>query len=202
MGRFRPNLVARLDLNYQPETAGISFSCFPGYHQHVPVGQLEGVVMLTMKASGIVEGPDELAVPIIFVDASARTRRVEGCAVEVRRAQEMTVLQQIGAGAGEVRADPAVDQAPLQIDEIGTAGNQGRKQDITGRRQGAAIDQPDRVGCLAAERHQQPGGQQQRSCQPTSSQPAGGPSRKCSSFHRSVAFSLLFEPVEGAAGVR
>ena len=130
----------------------------PGEDQHVPTGQRFDVVVLPHDVVVIQIVPQQIAVPVEALDAAAATRGVPG---HLRRAQQVTVFEQVGRKTRPVVARPRMHEPALHVDQVGRRVRVGRKQGVAGERPGVVEEQADRL-LLCAGRHDERGREQQR----------------------------------------
>ena len=115
----------------------------PDDHQHVAVGQPGDVVVREMLLAHILEVPEELAVPVEFLNPAAGAR----AEAERRRllstgAQQVAVLEEVGTHARGVVALPRPHDLSLHVDQISRLGKHRRDQGIPLERPGSLRSSP------------------------------------------------------------
>src|SRR5262249_44069664 len=112
----------------------------PDVHQHVAVGQPADVVVGQLRVVDVGVIPDELAVPGELLDAAAGAAAEEGGIPDLAGAQQVAVVEEVGAQAGGGVALPRLDDAAVHVDEVGGGGAAGGEQRVAPRR-GGVVDE-------------------------------------------------------------
>src|SRR5262249_5455931 len=93
---------------------------FPADEQRVSIGELDRVVMGHAFFSVILEIPDDVAIPIQLLNPSRGRRSLEtGLAIgRLGGPKEVAIVEQISGGAAAQLARPAMNDAPVVVEQV------------------------------------------------------------------------------------
>ena len=124
-----------------------------GHEQEdVAVGQDLEVVVVDVGRAVVINRPDQVAVPIVFLDAPAFAAAGGGAAaLDHAGAEHVAVGHQVGAAARLVGAGPAVDDLARVVDEVGVGVVHRGHQGVARPGVGGVEEQADglRRGCAS-----------------------------------------------------
>ena len=99
----------------------------PADEQRIAVGEFDGVVVRQPLFAVILEIPDQIAIPVEFLNAAAHGRAFEAwLAIDgLGGPEQMAVVEQVGGGPAGIFTRPGVNDAAFVVIEVGLLADSG-----------------------------------------------------------------------------